>query len=330
MCKDDSSLAIRNCATSLFPSQRALADSGYIDSDSHWLICSPTGSGKTLMGEWAIERAWRLGLSAAYIAPLRAIVDERLVEWGKLYPERRVVAYTGTSAQGSKPQSNDHLLLFTPEKFASYLSSWKIHLPWLSRLGVLVIDELHVIGDSSRGAVLESLIGRLERVNPFVRIVGLSATLSNSKEVAAWLNASLFESSWRPVPVTHRLLRYKRPTDKPELLANEIELTRNAGGRTLVFVNSRRRAESLASFLEKQQFRVAFTHAGLNAQTQSAVHTQMKAGELDALVATSTLEMGVNLPARKVVIYDNYSFEGDTFQPMRVQRYLQFAGRAGR
>ena len=330
MCKRDSSLAWRSGASSLFPSQRALADTGYVDSDSHWLICAPTGSGKTLMGEWAIERAWSQGLSAAYIAPLRAIVDERLVDWEKLYPERRVVAYTGTSAQGSKPQSDDHLLLFTPEKFASYLSSWKIHLPWLSRLGVLVIDELHVIGDSSRGAVLESLIGRLERVNPFVKIVGLSATLSNSKEVAAWLNASLFESSWRPVPVTHRLLRYKRPTDKPDHLANEIELTRDAGGHTLVFVNSRRRAESLASYLEKQQFKVAFTHAGLNAQAQSAIHAQMKAGELDALVATSTLEMGVNLPARKVVIYDNYSFEGDTFQPMRVQRYLQFAGRAGR
>ena len=282
------------------------------------------------MGEWAIERAWRLGLSAAYIAPLRAIVDERIADWTQLYPKRKITAYTGTSARGLKPQPGDDLLLFTPEKFASYLSSWKSHLPWLSRLGVLVIDELHVIGDSSRGAVLESLIGRLERVNPFIRIVGLSATLSNSTEVAAWLKASLFESSWRPVPVTHRLLRYKRPTDKPEHLATEIDMTRSEGGRTLVFVNSRRRAESLAAYLQTQQLKVAFTHAGLTAQAQSEVHAQMRSGTLDALVATSTLEMGVNLPARKVVIYDNYSFEGDTFQPMRVQRYLQFAGRAGR
>lgn len=314
----------------LFPSQRELLDAGFAASDDHWLICAPTGSGKTRMGEWAVERAWRLGLSAAYVAPLRAIVEERIADWEQRYPERTITAHTGTSARGMRPEHTDDLLLFTPEKFASYLSSWKNHLGWISRLGVLVIDEVHLLGDRSRGAALESLLGRLERVNPFIRVIGLSATLSNASDVASWMKARLFESTWRPVPVTHRLRRYKRPSDKPEHLAEEIDLTRRDGGRALVFVNSRRRAESLAAQLQAQEFKVAFTHAGLKAAAQADAHAQMRSGALDALVATSTLEMGVNLPARKVVVYDNYSFEGDTFQPLRVQRYLQFAGRAGR
>lgn len=314
----------------LFPPQQALLDSGYNDSDSHWLVCAPTGSGKTRMGEWAIERAWDMGLTAAYVAPLRAIVEERVSDWQQRYSARTITSHTGTSARGAPPRPSDDLLLFTPEKFASFLSSWKSHLPWISRLGVLVIDEIHLLGDPSRGAALESLIGRLERVNPFIRIVGLSATLSNATEVTAWMKARLFESGWRPVPITHRLRRYKRSTDKPEHLADEIELTRGDGGRTLVFVNSRRRAESLATYLRSCNLEAAFTHAGLAAAAQSEVHARMRSGALDALVATSTLEMGVNLPARKVVVYDNYAFEGDTFQPLRVQRYLQFAGRAGR
>ena len=330
MCISASTRPRRKADSGLFPSQRALLEAGYEESESHWLVCAPTGSGKTRMGEWAIERAWRLGLSAAYVAPLRAIVEERIADWEQRYPERTITAHTGTSGRGIHPEHTDDLLLFTPEKLASYLSSWKNHLGWISRLGVLVIDEVHLLGDCSRGAALESLIGRLERVNPFMRIVGLSATLSNSVEVASWMKARLFESTWRPVPVTHRLRRYKRPADKPEHLADEIDVTRRDGGRTLVFVNSRRRAESLAAHLHTQEFKVAFTHAGLNPEAQAEAHAQMRSGALDALVATSTLEMGVNLPARKVVVYDNYAFDGDTFRPLRVQRYLQFAGRAGR
>ena len=88
MCIHASTQSHGHAASGLFPSQLALLEAGYEESDSHWLICAPTGSGKTRMGEWAIERAWRLGLSAAYVAPLRAIVEERIGDWEQRYPER--------------------------------------------------------------------------------------------------------------------------------------------------------------------------------------------------------------------------------------------------
>ncbi len=316
-------------SNALFPPQAALLEAGFLQSDDHWLICAPTGSGKTRMGEWAIERALRNGFRAAYIAPLRAIVDERLVDWRLRYQNVEVGAFTGDSALHSSPRK-ERLLLFTPEKLAAFLSSWKRHLTWLSEINVLVIDEIHLLADPIRGPALESLIGRIERINPFVQIVGLSATLPNAQAVATWLNARLFESSWRPVPITHRVRRFKRASDKAQMLAEEAKETVDVGGRCLVFVNSRRRAEALSKHLTDCGLRADYTHAGLDSKAQSAAHSSMRDGELDVLVATSTLEMGVNFPARKVIVYDGFSFEGDTFQRLSVRRYLQFAGRAGR
>jgi helicase len=320
---------VSKLANDLFPSQKGLIDAGYLVSNAHWIVSAPTGSGKTRMGEWALERALNQGYRAAYIAPLKAIVEERLADWGVRFKDVGVGAFTGATKAQSPPQ-DERLLLFTPEKLASYLSSWKNHLRWISEIDVLLIDELHLLGDPSRGPTLETLIGRLERANPFVRIVGLSATIENAPELSAWLGAENYRTDWRPVPVTHRLQRFKRAADKPGLLIAEVLETIDSGGRTLVFVNSRRRAEALAAQLRDRGLRAAHTHAGLSATDQQHVHQSMRQGSIDTLVATSTLEMGVNLPARKVVIYDSYAFEGETFKAMSHRRYLQFAGRAGR
>jgi helicase len=313
----------------LFPSQQGLVEAGFLDSTDHWVISAPTGSGKTRMGEWAIHKALDNGRRAAYIAPLKAIVEERLLDWGEKFNEVGVGAYTGSTNLRASP-GQERLLLFTPEKLAAYLSSWKNHLGWISDLDVLLIDEFHLIGDSSRGPALETLIGRIERSNPFIRIIGLSATIANTSDLSEWLKARTYQTDWRPVPITHSLRRFKRATDKVELLVEELQKTLTEGGRTLVFVNSRRRAESLAKTITERGFLVAYTHAGQTGSDQKSTHQAFRKGELEVLIATSTLEMGVNLPARKVIIYDNYAFEGDSFKPISRQRYLQFAGRAGR
>jgi len=315
--------------STLFPSQRELLDAGYLSSGEDWLISAPTGSGKTKMGEWAITKALDAGDRAAYLAPLKAIVEERLSEWQCTYSAFEVGSFTGSAKRNSKP-TTERLLLFTPEKLASYLMNWKAHLDWLSSLSVVVIDEFHLIADLSRGATLEAAINRLQRINPYVRIVGLSATVSNVSELADWLNARVYETEWRPIPVSHRLRRFKKATDKVEMLCEEITDTKAAGGKTLVFVNSRRRAEAVAMQLQEMGFVIKHTHAGLTQADQTKAHQAFRSGQLDALIATSTLEMGVNLPARKVVVYDSYAFEGNTFQAISQQRYLQYSGRAGR
>lgn len=315
-----------------FPPQSDLLKAGFFESDDHWLICAPTGSGKTRMGEWALLSAIQQGRIGVYLAPLKAIVEERLTDWQARFPDLSVGLFTGDRFGGKatgRPGVQD-LLLLTPEKLASYLSNWKSHLPWLSRIGALVVDEIHLLGDPGRGAGLECLLTRLRRINPFARIVGLSGTLSNAGEIASWLDARMFTTDWRPIPVEHRIVRFSKAEQKQALLLEEIHATLSGGGRALVFTNSRRRAESLAKFLDESGIRAAFTHAGLDPKRRESAHSRMREGSIDVLTTTSSLEMGVNFPARKVVVYDSYGFDGETFGPLPVARYLQAAGRAGR
>lgn len=316
----------------LFPPQQALLEAGYLESDENWVICSPTGSGKTLMAEWAVRQALAKGLSGVYLAPLRAIVEEKRRDWEKEYPGEQVGLFTGESARKTRKggPGGERMLLMTPEKLSNYLLAWKGNLGWISRIGVVIVDEVHLLGDRHRGAALESMVGRLQRVNPFVRIVGLSGTLNNAAELASWLKARLFVSNWRPVVLEKRVVRFKNLKQKFELLAGEIRACLAAGGRTLVFVNSRKRSEALAKDLVKLGIGAEFHHAGLKQAERASSQKRMKEGRIEVLLSTSALEMGVNFPARKVVIYDAYCFDGESFAPMSVQRFQQCAGRAGR
>ena len=314
----------------LFPPQKEILKLGYLESKDNWLICTSTGSGKTLMGEWAMLQAIRVGKRAAYVAPLKAIVEEKIEDWHRKYPEVQIGLYTGDSVKNSAKPKDENLLLFTPEKFSSYVCRWKKNLSWIAELDVIVFDEFHLLGDTSRGASLEALLARIRRIHPFVRIIGLSATLSNAEEIAAWLRAQVFRSDWRPLPIERRITRFKKAEQKWELLLDEIQTTRAQGGKTLVFVNSRKRSETLAIKLCEHGIKADCNHAGLSRETRSSTQQAFRRGELEAVVSTSTLEMGVNLPARKVVIYDSYWFDGESFSPMPIRRYLQCIGRAGR
>lgn len=316
----------------LFPPQADLLREGFLDSSAHWIICAPTGSGKTRMAEWALLEAIQQCQIGVYLAPLKAIVEERLEGWSAQYQDLRIGLFTGdrnAARKTGKPGDSD-LLLLTPEKLASYLHNWKAHLPWLARIGALVVDELHLLGDSSRGSNLECMLTRFRRINPFARTIGLSGTLANAEEISDWLGAKLFVSEWRPIPVEHRIARFSKVAEKKDLLVSELNSTLAEGGRALVFTNSRKRSEALCKDLVNSGFRAAFTHAGLNPDTRQAAQQRLKNGEVDVLVTTSSLEMGVNFPARKVIIHDSYAFDGEKFGPLPVARYLQAAGRAGR
>ena len=316
----------------LFPPQAELLRAGFFNSTEHWLICAPTGSGKTRIGEWGLLSAIQGGMTGVYLAPLKAIVEERVADWSQRFPDISIGLFTGDrfgQKNSGKPADHDMLLL-TPEKLSSYLNNWKSHLSWISRIGTLVVDEVHLLGDSSRGAGLECLINRLRRINPFIRIIGLSGTLSNAEEIASWLGARLYTTKWQPIPVEHRIERFSKVSDKVSILIDELTSTVEKGGRALVFTNSRRRSEQLAKTLQEADFRCAFTHAGLTPEKRQSSQSMLQCGEIDVLVTTSSLEMGVNFPARKVIIFDSYGFDGETFGPLPVARYLQAAGRAGR
>ena len=312
--------------------QQQILDSGILTSGFSCILQMPTGSGKTWLAEQSIAHTLSRGKRAVYLAPLRALAEELTTKWQTTFAPKPVGVFTGDYENSNYPVSYDkaQLMVMTPEKFDACTRNWRSHWNWIPDVDLVVVDEFHLLGDRHRGAKVEAAIMRFLRLNPFVRILGLSATLGNRRELADWLNGVEFYASDRPIPLTWKIAHYKRAQDKPDLLIRELARNLAAGGKSLVFVQSRRRAEFLSKLLQERDWQVDHHHAGLEKQKRKSIEQNFRTGKLEVLVATATLEMGLNLPARQVILYDLQGFDGIDFVPLQVNTVWQRAGRAGR
>ena len=222
------------------------------------------------------------------------------------------------------------VLVMTPERFDACGRAWRAHWHWIPEVDLVIADEFHLLGDGHRGARLEGAIDRFRRLNPFARVHGLSATLGNRTELANWMDGIEYQSTHRPIELKWKQVRFRKADEKPKLLMDECLDCITQGGKTIVFVQSRRRAETLAKQLADNGLRSLHHHAGLARKKRISVEESFRDGELDVLVATPTLEMGVNLPARRVILYDLQHFDGQGFSPLSVTKVWQRVGRAGR
>lgn len=318
--------------TVLYPPQQEILDHGIIDLGFSSVISLPTGAGKTTLAEMGMDRALARGERVAYLTPLKALAEEKIATWRNRWPDHKVGIFTGDYESSSTPvpYRDAEVIICTYERLDGVLRHWQRHLHWLSKLGLVVVDEFHLLMDPSRGPRLEGAISRLRRVNPFCRVMGLSATISNHAELAAWLDGVSYHSEWRPVPLEHEVRRFKRLADKAKLVIEIVAESAAEGGQTLVFASSRRRAEQLADQISAAGHNASHHHAGLGLANRKEVESNFRAGDLECLVATPTLEMGLNLPCRTVVLADNTRWTGDSFTPLPIWNYLQRAGRAGR
>ncbi len=232
----------------------------HIFSGRSVVVSVPTASGKTLLGYFAILRAKTLGLKSIYIVPLRALAMEKYEEL-KLF-ERfglRVALSIGDYDRSPANLRNYDVVVATSEKMDSILR----HDPdYPYELGVVVVDEVHLMGEESRGPTLEMVITRIKAVNPDVQFVALSATINNSEEIARWLNAEHIYSEFRPVPLKLGVFYDKHIVYEDGsieemrrdsiIVGNIVEKRIALGGQVLIFVNRRKSAESLAQKLQKK------------------------------------------------------------------------------
>ncbi|MCW1886714.1 helicase-related protein [Luteolibacter flavescens] len=321
-------------APHLNPAQQRMIDHGVLDSGFSTVLQMPTGSGKTWLAREAIRSSLSRGFRAVYLSPLRALADELSTSWTSVFPDSPVGVFTGDYGKPGKalPVSyfDARVMIMTPERLDACTRAWRSHWAWIPEVDWLVVDELHLLGDGQRGARLEGTISRFRRLNPFCRVLGLSATLGNRGQLADWLDGVELGSDWRQVPLEWKVVRYRKPDEKPGLLATEVTRIRDAGGQSLVFVQSRRRCEHLAKWLRDQGLQADHHHAGLTHDSRRKVEWGFRESATQVLVATGTLEMGINLPARQVILYDLQGFDGQGFTPLAVNTVWQRAGRAGR
>ncbi|KAI4494071.1 hypothetical protein M0802_009225 [Mischocyttarus mexicanus] len=182
-------------------------------TDNNVLLGAPTGSGKTIAAEIAMFRVFKQypDQKVVYIAPLKALVRERMHDWKVRIEEKlgkKVVELTGDVTPDIKIIANASIIITTPEKWDGISRSWQTR-SYVQKVGLIVIDEIHLLGED-RGPVLEVIVSRTNFISSHtsrkLRIVGLSTALANAIDLANWLGINEmglynFRSSVRPVPL---------------------------------------------------------------------------------------------------------------------------------
>ena len=181
----------------LRPAQKKSIESGLLDG-KNLLVCTPTASGKTLIAELAALKSIIEGKGKAiYIVPLKALASEKLKDFKKRYDGIAKIALSIGDIDSADSYLIDYdLIITTSEKLDSLI---RHHAPWLSLISTIIIDEIHLLNDPSRGPTLEILITILRQLLKKSQIIALSATIGNPEELAEWLKAELVADDWRPV-----------------------------------------------------------------------------------------------------------------------------------
>src|SRR3984885_15275023 len=373
------------------------------------LVAAPTGSGKTVVGEFAVHLALAQGRKCFYTTPIKALSNQKYADLVRRYGGTDVGLLTGdNSINGEAP-----IVVMTTEVLRNMLYTSSATLGGLS---YVVLDEVHYLADRSRGAVWEEVIIHLPES---VRVVALSATVSNAEELGDWLaqvrgGTQVIVDEHRPVPLWQHMLAGNRMYDlftddehknvNPELmrlalrddwaarkaqgrpgrgghrprrfpmpyrpdvierldsagllpaitfifsragcdaavqqcLATGLRLTTPTEAAEIVAVAERRIADipqddlavlGYGEWLDGLRRGIAAHHAGMLPAFKEVVEELFAAGLIRAVFATETLALGINMPARTVVIEKLDKWNGETHANLTAGEYTQLTGRAGR
>ncbi|MHB8484656.1 MAG: DEAD/DEAH box helicase [Candidatus Acidiferrales bacterium] len=324
------------------------------------LICAPTGSGKTLAAFLAcIDRLVRKALTGdlldetevLYVSPLKALgndIQKNLEtplgeilqlagERGFLMPDIRAAVRTGDTLMHERramQKRPPHILVTTPESLYILLTAAKSR-ELLRSVKTVIVDEIHAVADDKRGAHLALSLERLDALTSArPSRIGLSATQQPIELVAQFL-----AGNGRPTPTIVQIAQRREFDLAVEVPASELgpvasnEMWEEIYGRiaelvqqhrsTLIFVNTRRLAERVAHNLARPlgEDAVASHHGSLSRQRRLAVEGKLKAGEIRALVATASLELGIDIGTVDLVCQIG--------SPRAIGTGLQRIGRAG-
>ncbi len=373
------------------------------------LVAAPTGSGKTVVGEFAAHLALAAGTKCFYTTPIKALSNQKYHDLVERYGPARVGLLTGdNSINGEAP-----LVVMTTEVLRNMIYAGS---RTLDQLGHVVMDEVHYLADRYRGAVWEEVLIQL---HARVSVVALSATVSNAEEFGAWIEAvrgptEVVVEEHRPVPLWQHVLLGPRLHDlfiddaqtvvNPELVRQARDDARfekvaaprpRRGGHrprghrgpprfevidrldsahllpAITFIFSRAGCDAavqqcmaagirLTTAQERAEIRetvarrcanlppddlavlgydewleglargVAAHHAGLLPTFKEVVEELFQRGLVRAVFATETLALGINMPARTVVLEKLVKWNGEMHADVSPGEYTQLTGRAGR
>jgi ATP-dependent Lhr-like helicase len=310
------------------------------------LVIAPTGSGKTEAAllpliDKMIQDRNRQGISLVYITPLRALnrdLLKRLQAWSAKLGFTVEVRHGDTPAKDRRRMSlrPPDLLITTPETLQAVLPGRRMR-DHLRHVRAVVVDEIHELAGDRRGVQLTVGLERLKEVTvrPFQR-VGLSATVGNPDEIGQFLGGTepvrIVQIPLNKSTVYH--VEYPTPGEADQELARGVYTAPEAAARlslvtdlveahdsTLIFSNSRVNAEMLGSKFNMMDQKIMVHHGSLPREERVRAEEAFKAGEIRGLVATSTLELGIDIGSVDLVV--------QYMSPRQVNSLVQRVGRSG-
>lgn len=365
------------------------------------LVAAPTGAGKTIIGEFAVDLVINSGGKCFYTTPIKALSNQKFTELCAKYGESKIGLLTGDTSINSEAQ----IVIMTTEVLRNMIYS---NSKTIDDLKYVVMDEVHYLADKFRGAVWEEILIHLSDA---VQIISLSATVSNAEEFGEWLQTvrgetEVIVSEIRPVPLYQHVLFSNRLLDlfgenqklNPELTRLERDSYRQVRGNwrdkpkgpkplmrseviekldregllpAITFIFSRNNCDAavrqclaagikLTNTEERKIIRsviaknmknlaeedlvvlgfyewadalergIAAHHAGLLPAFKVTVEELFQQGLVKAVFATETLALGINMPARTVVLEKLSKWNGEGHVAISPGEYTQLTGRAGR
>ena len=365
------------------------------------LVAAPTGAGKTIVGEFAVDLAIGSGTKCFYTTPIKALSNQKYSELVNRYGESKVGLLTGDTSINSEAQ----VVVMTTEILRNMIYA---NSSTIEKLKFVVMDEVHYLADKFRGAVWEEILIHLP---DSVQVVSLSATVSNAEEFGEWLQTvrgetEIIVSELRPVPLYQHVLFGNRLIDlfneemklNPELTKLERDTYRQIKGNwrerpkgpktlsrseviekldreallpAITFIFSRKACDAAVKQClhagirltnERDRIRIreivqknignlaqddlvvlgyyewyeglergiAAHHAGLLPAFKTTVEELFQEGLVKAIFATETLALGINMPARTVVLEKLSKWNGEAHVAISAGEYTQLTGRAGR
>lgn len=303
-----------------------------IHAGAHCLLLAPTAGGKTEAAAIPIlsrmlKESWT-GTSVLYICPIKALLNNlepRLTHYAGLVG-RTVEVWHGDVSQSRKKKALKEapdILLTTPESIEAMLISVRVDRPaWFGNLRAVVVDELHAFAADDRGWHMRSVLQRLEHYLPQpLQRIGLSATVSNPQELLEWF-----------APQGHKqVVGSASVSTDADVTIDHVGSLENAatvisrlhrGEKRLVFCDSRSSAEQLSAMLRAREVRTFVSHASLSAAERRQAEAAFGEEKDCVIVATSTLELGIDVgDLDRVIQIDS---------PPTVSSFLQRMGRTGR
>jgi ATP-dependent Lhr-like helicase len=301
----------------------------------HGLLLAPTAGGKTEAAAFPVfsriaTEGWR-PLSVLYLAPLRALLNNLLprLERYASFTGHRVALWHGDIGPGERKRiiaDPPDVLLTTPESLEAMLISRRVNERWLfPHLRTVVIDEVHAFASADRGWHLLAVLERVSRLaGRELQRIGLSATVGNPGELLAWLTQTCTLPKVVVNPPAGSLAEPEVGLDYVGSLDNAATVISrlHREEKRLVFVDSRRRAEELTRALRGRGIATFVSHGSLGRDQRQRAERAFAEATDCVIVATSTLELGIDVgDLDRVIQIDS---------PPTVAGFLQRIGRTGR